>query len=118
MMETRLFGAPILQHEVFSSEEAPTMIALLRSVGKDEIRKPKVSVAARPRAKDRSRVPASSASYEVDAKRIWKTCIPPSGKATTVQGELLRAVEKLRDEAQRNGNANWDDGHAILAATR
>jgi hypothetical protein len=28
------------------------------------------------------------------------------GLADTVQGELLRAVEKLRDEAQRNGNVN------------
>lgn len=32
-----------------------------------------------------------------------------------MQGELLRAVEKLRDEAQRNGNKNWDHGHEILA---
>lgn len=28
----------------------------------------------------------------------------------------LRAVEKLRDEAQRNGNINWDTGHEILIA--
>src|SRR5262249_13816778 len=33
----------------------------------------------------------------------------------TVQGELLRASEKLRDESQRNGNVNWDEGHEILA---
>lgn len=33
-----------------------------------------------------------------------------------MQGELLRAVEKLRDEAQRNGNINWDSGHEILIA--
>jgi len=31
-----------------------------------------------------------------------------------VQGELLRAVEKLRDEAMRNGNGNWDAGFEIL----
>jgi hypothetical protein len=29
---------------------------------------------------------------------------------------LIRAVEKLRDEAHRNGNMNWDGGHEILAA--
>ena len=39
----------------------------------------------------------------------------PSGQADTVQGELLRANEKLRDESQRNGNINWDQGHEILA---
>lgn len=32
-----------------------------------------------------------------------------------MQGELIRAIEKLRDEAQRNGNVNWDEGHVILA---
>jgi hypothetical protein len=26
----------------------------------------------------------------------------------------MRAVEKLRDEAQRNGNVNWRDDHVIL----
>ena len=31
-----------------------------------------------------------------------------------MQGELLRAVEKLRDGAMRNGNMNWDDGFKIL----
>lgn len=41
--------------------------------------------------------------------------MPKSGQADTVQGELLRASEKLRDEAHRNGNMNWDAGHEILA---
>lgn len=27
---------------------------------------------------------------------------------------MLRAVEKLRDEALRNGNGNWDEGFEIL----
>jgi hypothetical protein len=54
-------------------------------------------------------------SYEAEARQIWRTLIPPNGQASTVQGELLRAVEKLRDEAQRNGNVNWDQGHVILA---
>ena len=31
------------------------------------------------------------------------------------QTPLIRAIEKLRDEAQRNGNVNWDEGHVILA---
>lgn len=41
--------------------------------------------------------------------------MPKSGQSDTVQGELLRASEKLRDEAHRNGNMNWDQGHEILA---
>jgi hypothetical protein len=49
-----------------------------------------------------------------EAKNIWKNFVPKSGQADTVQGELLRAVEKLRDEAIRNGNGNWDRGFDLL----
>ena len=54
--------------------------------------------------------------YFDEAKALWVTYVPKRGQADTVQGELMRAIEKLRDEAQRNGNINWDDGHEILAA--
>ncbi|WP_217698753.1 hypothetical protein [Sediminibacterium ginsengisoli] len=48
---------------------------------------------------------------------IWKTYVPKSGQAETVQGELLRAIEKLADEAQRNGNINFNpDCHGILVS--
>ena len=53
--------------------------------------------------------------YLALGRHIWQTYVPPTGQSSTVQGELLRANEKLRDEAQRNGNANWDEGHEILA---
>ncbi len=49
-----------------------------------------------------------------EAKALWKL-VPPKGQAATVQSELIRAVEKLRDEATRNGNVNWDEGHEMLA---
>jgi hypothetical protein len=49
-----------------------------------------------------------------EARMLWQTYVPARGQADTVQGELIRAVEKLRDEAQRNGNINWRDDHAIL----
>ncbi|HEU4678401.1 MAG TPA: hypothetical protein VFS35_02695 [Terrimicrobiaceae bacterium] len=48
------------------------------------------------------------------ASWIWRNLVPKNGQASTVQGELLRAVEKLRWEAQENGNINWDDGFLIL----
>lgn len=47
--------------------------------------------------------------------RVWKD-VPRSGQSLTVQGELLRAAEKLWDEAERNGDVNWDDGHERLLA--
>lgn len=52
--------------------------------------------------------------YFEEAKMIWKTRVPRSGQAKTVEGELLRGVEKLRDESLRNGNCNWDRGFEII----
>jgi hypothetical protein len=52
--------------------------------------------------------------YFEQAKALWKSSVPERGQADTVQGELLRALEKLRDEAMRNGNINWDESHQIL----
>ena len=46
--------------------------------------------------------------YPEEEKFIWQNYVPESGQADTVQGELLRAIEKLRYEAQNNGNINWD----------
>jgi hypothetical protein len=53
--------------------------------------------------------------YLALGRHIWQTYVPSTGQSSTVQGELLRANEKLRDEAHRNGNINWDEGHEILA---
>lgn len=53
--------------------------------------------------------------YFETAKVIWQKLVPKSGQADTVQGELLRAIEKLRDEAQRNGNGNFNQNcHGLL----
>lgn len=54
--------------------------------------------------------------YFEEARNIWQQFVPQAGQADTVQGELLRAVEKLRDEAIRNGNGNWDEGFRILSS--
>jgi len=64
-------------------------------------------------------IPATEAQrmdYFREAQAIWRTEVPASGQADTVRGELLRAVEKLRDESMRNGAANWDAGFDILLA--
>ena len=54
--------------------------------------------------------------YFDESRTIWMTKVPPGGQADTVEGELLRAVEKLRHEAHNNGNANWDEGFEILVS--
>ncbi len=47
--------------------------------------------------------------YFEQCKFIWKNYVPKAGQSNVLQGELLRVVEKLRYEAQDNGNINWDD---------
>jgi hypothetical protein len=54
--------------------------------------------------------------YLQEARSLWQTSVPLHGQAATVQGELLRAVENLRDEAQRNGNLNWGSGQEAFIA--
>jgi hypothetical protein len=52
--------------------------------------------------------------YSEQAQQLWQDYVPDDGQANTVQGELLRVVEKLRDEARRNGNLNWDDNFELM----
>ena len=55
-----------------------------------------------------------ASSYEMKYSRecrfIWKSYVPEKGQCSVLQGEVLREIEKLRYEAQNNGNANWDEG--------
>jgi hypothetical protein len=48
------------------------------------------------------------------ARWIWRYLVPKSGQADSVHGEILRTIEKLRWEAQENGNINWDDRFEML----
>lgn len=47
--------------------------------------------------------------YLSECQYIWNNYVPNEGQSTVLQGELLRAIEKLRYEAQDNGDINWDD---------
>jgi hypothetical protein len=42
---------------------------------------------------------------------LWADLVPDRGQASTVQGEIIRMTGRLADEANRNGNVNWDAGH-------
>lgn len=52
--------------------------------------------------------------YFEEAKKNWENHVPKSGQSDIVEGELIRAIEKLRYEAQNNGNANWDEGFELF----
>lgn len=46
--------------------------------------------------------------YFDECKYIWQNYVPRRGQSKNLQGELLREIEKIRCEAQDNGNVNWD----------
>jgi len=54
--------------------------------------------------------------YYEEAREVWRRYVPRQGQSDTVQGELLRCVEKLRDEAERNGNGNYGAQHRRLVS--
>jgi len=45
---------------------------------------------------------------------LFDQLVPESGQASTVQGELVRAVMKLANDLVSNGFANWDAGYERL----
>lgn len=47
--------------------------------------------------------------YIKECRYIWQNYVPQRGRAKTLQSELLREIEKLRCEAQGNGNINWNN---------
>ena len=47
---------------------------------------------------------------------LFDRLVPVSGQAPTVQGELVRAVNKLANDFVSNGFANWDAGYESLSA--
>ncbi|MDR3460239.1 MAG: hypothetical protein P4N60_22655 [Verrucomicrobiae bacterium] len=56
------------------------------------------------------RKPEVKLSTEEKFKQLWKTLVPLGGDAETLQGEIIRAVGRLEDEYNRNGNVNWEPG--------
>jgi hypothetical protein len=52
--------------------------------------------------------------WKREQQRLWNALVPKSGRAATLQGELIRIAGKLTDEAYRNGNMNWDDDCAPM----
>ncbi|MBI3829852.1 MAG: hypothetical protein HY291_10060 [Planctomycetes bacterium] len=57
-----------------------------------------------------------SSGWQDEFDGLWKNLVPPKGEASTKQGELIRCLSKLTDEAYRNGNINFDERHVRMCA--
>jgi len=49
-------------------------------------------------------------TWQETMSRMAKELVPVGGEAETLQGELIRSINNLADEATRNGWCNWDEG--------
>jgi hypothetical protein len=54
--------------------------------------------------------PEPKENWQETLRRLGRDLVPVSGEAETLQGELVRCVCNLKDEATRNGWMNWDEG--------
>ena len=50
-----------------------------------------------------------SGQYQSEYDALWQSLVPKSGRAATLQGELVRLIGRLASEYCRNGNMNWSD---------
>jgi hypothetical protein len=62
------------------------------------------------RIKNLFQKPLPKEDWKVTLRRLGKELVPLAGEAETLQGELVRCVDNLNDEAERNGWQNWDEG--------
>ena|ERR1700677_2372248 len=49
--------------------------------------------------------------WQKEIQELWKELASTSGEAETLQGELVRCIQNLADEANRNGWMNWDSAN-------
>lgn len=53
--------------------------------------------------------------YNKTCSFLWEKYVPISGQAETVQGELIRIIERLENEIAGNAKANWDSEFVMMA---
>jgi hypothetical protein len=54
-------------------------------------------------------------TWQEQHAELWRLLVPGSGRAKTVQGEVIRISGRISDGWERNGGINWDLADAQLA---
>ncbi|MDE6031034.1 MAG: hypothetical protein K2G32_05370, partial [Oscillospiraceae bacterium] len=42
-------------------------------------------------------------------RQLWDYLVPPSGRAATAQGEIIRIAGRVQHELMDNGGMNWEE---------
>lgn len=56
----------------------------------------------------------SDPGFKEQARRfaeLFRDLVPPTGCSTSLQGEVVRSIDRLGSEERRNGNLNWGLGY-------
>ena len=56
------------------------------------------------------------ASWRQQFDDLWNELVPPSGAASTIQGEVIRIIGRIRYEVMNNGGVNWDENFQKMLA--
>lgn len=55
--------------------------------------------------------------FKDNFRELWNFLVPPSGRAQTAQGEVIRIAGRIEDELMRNGGMNWDEDYREMLST-
>ncbi len=58
-----------------------------------------------------SPITVSGNTWKEQYNELWAKLVPASGRAQTVQGEMIRIIGKVTYEVLDNGGLNWDDNY-------
>ena len=62
----------------------------------------------------KSPISVSSAKWQEQYNELWQMLVPGSGKAKTVQGEMIRIVGRVTHEILDNGSMNWGSDFKLM----
>ena len=65
----------------------------------------------------KSPISVNSTSWQDQYNELWQMLVPGSGKAKTVQGEMIRIVGRVTHEILDNGSMNWGPDFKLMLKT-
>ena len=64
-----------------------------------------------------SPITVKTSIWQDQFEELWDKLVPGSGKAQTVQGEMIRIVGRVTNEILDNGSINWGADHKLMLDT-
>lgn len=65
----------------------------------------------------KSSISVKAEKWQDQYNELWNMLVPGSGKAQTIQGEMIRIIGRITHEILDNGGINWDDDYREMLHT-